>query len=56
MNDQNNKIKKDEVVFEIIFKITDKNYKFSLATRKAWIVGVVIIVVRFLASYWNKAS
>lgn len=48
MNKQNNEIKKDEVVFEFIFRITNKDYKISLSTRRAWIVGVVIIVLRLI--------
>lgn len=51
MNKQNNEIKKDEVVFEFIFRITNKDYKISLSTRRAWIVGVVIIVLRLILSF-----
>lgn len=56
MNKQNNEIKKDEVVFEITFKITNKDYKISLATRRAWLVGVIIIVLRFILSFTDHLN
>lgn len=51
MNKQNKETKNEEVVFEITFKITDKDYKISLATRRAWIIGFIIIALRFVLSF-----
>ena len=42
---------KEEVLFELIIKLTNKNYKVSFATRRAWLVGVSLILVRVIMSF-----
>ena len=54
MNNNTTENKKDEIVFEICFKITNKDYKLTLATRKAWVVGIVLILLRIFSQYWEK--
>lgn len=56
MNKQNKEIKKDEVVFEITFRITNKDYKISIATRRAWLVGVMLIVLRLILSFTGNQN
>ena len=53
MNDK--KEIKEEILFEISFKLTNKDYKFSFATRRAWLVGIMLILVRIIVSFTGEA-
>jgi hypothetical protein len=48
MNKQNNEIKKDAVIFEVSFKVTTKSYRLSFATRKAWLIFILLFILRIL--------
>ena len=56
MNTQKNEVKKDEVVLELNLTITSKTYKFSLVARKAWLVGILLLLARLIAIMINGAS
>ena len=50
MNKEKKEIK-EEILFEISFKLTNKNYKFSFATRRAWLVGISLIMIKLLLTF-----
>lgn len=45
---------KEEILLEISFKLTNKDYKFSLATKRAWLIGVSLILIRLFMSISGK--
>ena len=54
MEKQSDSKQNEQVVFEICFKITNKDYKLSLSTRRAWVVGVSLIALRLISQFWAQ--
>ena len=54
MNKETKEIK-EEVLFELNIKLTNKTYKISFATRKAWIVGVSLILIRLVMIFAGES-
>ena len=52
---ENSKTKDPEVLIEISFKFQMKDYKFRLATKRAWLVALSIVAIR-LVSYLFRGS
>ena len=50
MNKQQKEIK-DEIVLELSFKLQMRDYRFRLATRRAWLVGGLIMAARLVLSF-----
>lgn len=48
MNKQKNEVKKDEVIFEVSFRVTSKSYKLPFATKKAWLIFILLFFLRIL--------
>ena len=46
---------KEHVLFELNIKLTNKDYKFSFATRRAWLVGVSLILIRVMMSFAGES-
>ena len=54
MNKEKREIK-EQVLFELNIKLTNKTYNISFSTRRAWLVGVSLIVVRLILALTGKS-
>ncbi len=45
---------REEVLFELNIKLTNKTYNISFATRRAWLVGMSLILIRLTLSIIGK--
>ena len=54
MNNEENWANQEEGVFQICIKITNKDYKITLATKRAWVVGIVLVAIRITIQFWER--
>ena len=47
--------KEPEVVIELSFKVQMRDYKLRLATKRAWLIAVFLVIIRGV-SYFLRGS
>ena len=45
--------KKSNLIFEISIKVNMKDYQFKLATKRAWLFGLGMAIIKLLDYLWK---
>lgn len=49
-NKKQDQIESKHLVFEISIKLQSKDYKFKLATKRAWVIAIGVLIIKIILS------
>ena len=55
-NNRQEKLESQNLVLELCFRMSFKDYKIRLTTKRAWLISLILLLVRLWASLGDNGS
>lgn len=55
-NKKQEKLESQNLVLELSLRVSLKNYKIKITTKRAWVISLVLIIIRLWSSFIDSKS